>query len=471
MDADEVEVLQSIFEETDVFYYNSNKQTCKLFIPIEVDISEIPQIKHLPPIKLTAKTPKVEGFPEFDYPDVLPLNIDISASWLEERHTSKLQAHLLEQFEPGNVMLYDSFTAVQESWQEILSGMLDFAAISTNKNCLDFNRSKLLVEFNEETHRCGSCKVRKNGAECVYEDACGHVVCKSCLQSIMDIELQGATLTPSRPYPKCPATGCNEKITKSVQVLQEVLSHASFEVYNELLTRSLLGTQCVQVIHTCPRTECNFKNSILVEVSANSADAQSMSCKGCPYVFCTKCRQSAHSGKCKFCFEHCSQILSRLKNREKINISQELSIFNLNEVLSSINEAIQNEPGGLNERPEKTCGNCKRLVKKDDEYNCVLCPYCSKYFCWICQKSLRKEKGDPKMHFDPNKYPKSSCANKLINQSDVKRKGSMKGEWMDGMEKLYEKCDYSLELEKLCCLVKEVLVLDEGSSSDDLKSG
>ena len=95
MDVDEVEVLQSIFEETDVFYYNSNKQTCKLFIPIEVDIAEIPQIKHLPPIKLTAKTPKVEGFPEFDYPDVLPLNIDISASWLEERHTTKLQRVLL----------------------------------------------------------------------------------------------------------------------------------------------------------------------------------------------------------------------------------------------------------------------------------------------------------------------------------------------------------------------------------------
>ena len=49
----------------------------------------------------------------------------------------------------------------------------------------------------------------------------------------MDTELQGATLTTSRPYPKCPATGCNEKITKSVQVLQEVLSHASFEVYSE----------------------------------------------------------------------------------------------------------------------------------------------------------------------------------------------------------------------------------------------
>ena len=98
------------------------------------------------------------------------------------REVSLSQAHLLEQFEPGNVMLYDSFTAVQESWQEILSGMLDFSVISTNKTCLDFNRSKLLVEFNEETHRCCSCKVRRNGSECVYEDACPHVVCKSCLQ-------------------------------------------------------------------------------------------------------------------------------------------------------------------------------------------------------------------------------------------------------------------------------------------------
>ena len=79
-------------------------------------------------------------------------------------------------------MLYDSFTAIQESWQDILSGMLDFSVISTNKTCLDFNRSKLLVEFNEETHRCCSCKVRRNGSECVYEDACPHVVCKSCLQ-------------------------------------------------------------------------------------------------------------------------------------------------------------------------------------------------------------------------------------------------------------------------------------------------
>ena len=34
---EEIQALQSIFEETDVFYFNSNKQTCKLFIPIETE--------------------------------------------------------------------------------------------------------------------------------------------------------------------------------------------------------------------------------------------------------------------------------------------------------------------------------------------------------------------------------------------------------------------------------------------------
>merc|ERR1712178_347034 len=100
--------------------------------------------------------------------------------------------------------------------------------------------------------------------------------------------------------------------TQSVQVLQDYLNPGTFEIYNELLTRSLLGISMVQISHTCPREDCGFRTSALVEVK--DRNTSSISCGGCPYVYCTKCRQSAHSGKCKFCFEHFSQILHRIKN-------------------------------------------------------------------------------------------------------------------------------------------------------------
>ena len=143
-------------------------------------------------------------------------------------------------------------------------------------------------------------------------------------------------------------------------------------------------------------------------------------------------------------------VLPHLKNpgSSKLDISKFLSIFDWNEVRFLIDECINME--GLSEKPEKSCGNCRRLVQKEDEYNCILCPYCRKYFCWLCGKSLKKEKDNPKLHYDPNKYPKSSCANKLINFEEAKRKkNGLQTEWIVGLEKMFEKADYSKELEEL----------------------
>ena len=54
--------------------------------------------------------------------------------------------------------------------------------ILENFMLLKFNREKLQLEFNEGSYKCCQCGLRKLGEECVYEDACPHVVCKSCLQ-------------------------------------------------------------------------------------------------------------------------------------------------------------------------------------------------------------------------------------------------------------------------------------------------
>ena len=57
-----------------------------------------------------------------------------------------------------------------------------FYKILENFVLLKFNREKLQLEFNEGSYKCCQCGLRKLGEECVYEDACPHVVCKSCLQ-------------------------------------------------------------------------------------------------------------------------------------------------------------------------------------------------------------------------------------------------------------------------------------------------
>ena len=152
-----------------------------------------------------------------------------------------------------------------------------------------------------------------------------------------------------------------------------------------------------------------------------------------------------------------SRFLDRIKNsKDDLSIedivTEDLAVFNLSEVFNILSNLQDTE------KPEKSCGNCKRFVKKEDEYNLILCPHCNKYFCWLCGKSLRKEKDNPKSHYDPNKYPKSSCRNKLINQEEVKKKQSLSSNWLVSLEKLYETADFSIELEKLCKLVEAKLM-------------
>ena len=101
MDQEEIEVLQSIFEDQDIFFYNKKKQTCKLFIPIETESLPQLKLKYLPPIKLIAKTPKCSlGDITFTYPDVLPLDIELSASWLNEDNLKQLN----RRFFHGNLL-------------------------------------------------------------------------------------------------------------------------------------------------------------------------------------------------------------------------------------------------------------------------------------------------------------------------------------------------------------------------------
>merc|ERR1711879_432398 len=241
-------------------------------------------------------------------------------------------------------------------------------------------------------------------------------------------------------FPECPEGSCNAKITTSTQVLQEVLSRETFEIYNELMTRSLvLGTHGKQVIYRCPRPQCNAENSRLEDETTDHS--QSLACGFCPYVFCTKCRQSAHGGKCKFAFEHCSQILQELKSGCEVDVNRQLSMFKMADVVQMVEEVREKNGEGF-EKAQKPCGNCKRMVEKPDQYNKVLCNYCNRYFCWLCGKSLRKEK-DPNLHYDPNKYPKSSCANKLINYNEIKQNSQLS----EKIEALFSQQDYSHELE------------------------
>lgn len=188
---------------------------------------------------------------------------------------------------------------------------------------------------------------------------CGHVVCKDCQQSYLDVTCRNA----ERVHLACPA----EKCPATIDLLE-----SSFLIGNEQeLWKRLVDTELDWfAAHDCQGFYCpnHFCSALLVretplarETPPNTPSKKgkdALVCHGCYQPVCTDCLKPAHLGM------NCDQA-TRI---EKVLARMDEAALNLEYIT----------------RYTKPCPKCSYGITKVDGCNHMRCNHCQYYFCWMC---------------------------------------------------------------------------------------
>lgn len=184
---------------------------------------------------------------------------------------------------------------------------------------------------------------------------CGHVVCKDCWQSYLDVTCRNA----DRVRLFCPAENCPAVLD---------LLEASFliEKDTDLWTRLVrtemdwFATRHCQGFY-CPNRYCSAllvleKSPSLGEPSSNGSHV--IMCHKCCQLVCTHCRKPAHPG----------MDCAKATRMEKVLARMDEAALNLTFIT----------------KYTKPCPKCSYAITKVDGCNHMRCNHCQYYFCWMC---------------------------------------------------------------------------------------
>ncbi|XP_074316175.1 putative E3 ubiquitin-protein ligase ARI10 [Silene latifolia] len=205
----------------------------------------------------------------------------------------------------------------------------------------------------DNNYRCGICFDDEFSIDEVRSANCGHIYCKTCWRTYIDItvdETGSGCLRLKCPEPKCPAAVDRDMVT-------ELASKEIVAKYLAYLIRSYVEFKKKNT-KWCPAPGCN--NAI--EFELGSSDVYDIVCE-CQYEFCFNCDEEPHRPvECEIVKEWIMKNTSEAENTKWIIAYS------------------------------KPCPQCMKPIEKNSGCNHMTCR-CGHHFCWHCARSLNTKTG------------------------------------------------------------------------------
>ncbi|ESN98785.1 hypothetical protein HELRODRAFT_162245 [Helobdella robusta] len=352
-----------------------------------LDKENVVVLNRLSPIYLTFTLPP-------DYPSKCPPTYTLSCLWLTAEQIKSLRAALDAMWETNNnfVILYNWLTVLQTETSNILK--LKFPLLQSEDKILkltEYDLKRREKEFCCGIHDCQICFCEKSGYMCLKLSGCGHIFCKDCLKSFLDVQIKDGNVKSLQ----CLAEKCSTEINHSM--VKSLVDAETFERYDRLLLKASL--ESMSDIAYCPRPWCACP--VIMDRKNGMG-----SCQACQYTFCIYCKMGYHGvEKCRLKSEEMKRLYSKYMEATK---SEQLELEKIYGKKMFMDILSQVETDNWLETNSKKCPNCKSNIEKNEGCNKMTCTKCKSFFCWLCLKQL--DNFNPYSHYSD---VKSKCYNQL----------------------------------------------------------
>ena len=207
--------------------------------------------------------------------------------------------------------------------------------------------------FAEKRFECAICYSEQDSLkDCVIIKSCGHGVCKSCVKSYVDYELNNAFLKAGKFC--CPS--CDNEIGLAL-LINLATSAQKVDVYMRQTIERIYAV--LKSYKWCPSANCS--NILQIDLTSNPHGTISCSCG---FQMCLKCNNKPHFPA------RCSQIANYYRQ------------------LKSMDEFTFDD-SAYHSRGKK-CPCCHVFMEKNGGCNQMSCSMCKEPFCWNCVRPWKE---------------------------------------------------------------------------------
>ncbi|KAJ3443619.1 e3 ubiquitin-protein ligase [Anaeramoeba flamelloides] len=268
---------------------------------------------------------------------------------------------------------------------------------------------ELAEKINEDEYEQSGCKIdcmccyAKVPFEKMVSCKAGHLFCVDCLHNLVKYAI-GARKKEIR----CPGVEkCDFGF--SLNMIQKAVPEKTWDLFERLVQESEISQAKIENLRKCPN--CDY--AVIIE---DIQETQILECKNprCLSKTCLLCNERAHPGKT------CEEFKKGKKvDTERLFIEEEMTKALL-----------------------RTCNNCNQMYYKTQGCNKIVCSNCGEIMCYLCQKSINKEKYK---HFSKTG---EKCRLWTTQEEDIRRVQKAKKEAKKKMKKLKKKLENEKGKEK-----------------------
>eukprot|EP00050_Salpingoeca_kvevrii_P019425 m.85895 g.85895 ORF g.85895 m.85895 type:complete len:465 (-) comp8411_c0_seq1:183-1577(-) len=374
-------------------------------------------VTHLPPVFM--RVTLGEGYPQDE-----PPHCQIRAHWLSRTKREALRQLLLDQFEPGELVVYNWIQFIADEALDALgiTETLDIelsessadglatvssddglAAVSSETDAprqqgdevefvarlaqelLRVDKVEQQRAFNKSEFQCVICFDDYLGEEMKKLSACGHLYCRDCITEHCNVQIREGTVNDIR----CPNCGVDIQAGD----IQSLVSPEIWVRYDRLMLQRLLDQETV----SCPRCQ--------QPAYRDEGEKTLGMCPNCTFNFCLLCEKTYHKGSNCAIEDLRSVVEEYLEAEGERRTALETKYGQ--EVLTQLVSHTLSER--YIENSSQQCPSCKSPISKIDGCNKMHCMRCHTFFCWLCLKVL--DKSNPYAHFNQEG---AACAGRLF---------------------------------------------------------
>ncbi|KAK9308372.1 hypothetical protein QLX08_001558 [Tetragonisca angustula] len=258
---------------------------------------------------------------------------------------------------------------------------------------IDYSEKRNQIEFKKNFYTCKICFVDKLGEHCTQFLPCGHVFCKDCMASYLEVRIKDGNV--QNIY--CPEEKCTSEITPAQ--IKDLVSSELFVKYDSILLSATLDT--MGDIVYCPRRSCQYPVS-------REPNEQMANCPICQYAFCVYCKMVYHGIEpCKVYSAEIHKVVAEYQEAPDDKKRQMEQRYGKKQLQTLVENAMSEN--WIKSNSQK-CPKCQTAIEKSDGCNKMVCWRCNTYFCWLCSTILNRDK--PYEHFQDMD---SKCYNMLYH--------------------------------------------------------
>ncbi|XP_047119950.1 E3 ubiquitin-protein ligase RNF14-like isoform X1 [Schistocerca piceifrons] len=258
---------------------------------------------------------------------------------------------------------------------------------------VDYNKIRDEEVFKRNFYTCKICFQDKVGAQSTKFDPCGHVFCRNCISSYLEVRIKEGTVH----HIACPEDKCTSEATPAQ--VQELVSRELFQKYDSVLLNAMLDS--MEDVIYCPRSFCQYPTT-------RDPDEKMATCPACNYVFCVYCKMVYHGVEpCRYKSDEKMRLVEEYRSADEKQKEVLEQRYGRRQLQLLVDNTMSEAWISSN---SKNCPNCNAAIEKSDGCNKMVCWRCNTYFCWICSARLNPQ--CPYLHFSSRS---SKCFNLLFH--------------------------------------------------------